>query len=105
MEDTRVFDEVNRSWSCDVCKSDVFNNSCGCIQYTKFWLEQSLENLELQELGYKVFTNPRILELLKDEAELKMTLWALKRRQRTFWTAYEEWQPFEDQYYEDDWEL
>ena len=102
MEDTRVFDEMNRCWSCDVCKSDVFNNSCGCIQYTKFWFERSLEHLELQELGYKVFNNPRIVELLKDEVDISHTLWALKRRTRTLLAAYDEWQPFEDQYYEDD---
>jgi hypothetical protein len=102
MEDTRVFDHDYRFWSCDVCRNGVFTNSCGCIEYTDLTLNRRLEDLELQHLGRLVYSNPEILERLKDQVEVGHAVWNLDRRKRLLdesWAAYE---PFDAQYYEDD---
>lgn len=100
MEDTRVFDHTYNSWSCDVCKSDVFNNSCGCIEYTDFCLNRRIEHLGLQELGRLVYNNPALLEFVKADVEVGHAVWSLDRRVRMTDEAYKKWEPFEDQYYD-----
>ena len=100
MEDTRMFDHKWKLWTCDVCNTNEFINSCGCMEYSELDQNRRLQDLELQKLGYLVYTNPEILELLKDQVNVGHAVWTLDRRMRLLDEAYAKWKPFEDQYYD-----
>ena len=102
MEDTRVFDHNYFTWSCDVCKGSPFENSCGCIQYTEYELQRRLKDHALRKLGRLIMEDVRILDFIRDNREIDDVLWDLEKRGRNLQKAYAEWEPFEDQYYDDD---